>query len=186
MNLNTRKVKTWAVAVAAIFCVGLASTARATCIDRPLPHGVGAPKLQHDGSPVPGFVEPDHDSIVGMWAVNFLDGTGALWDQGFELFHADGTEVNLDNGLPPSMGNVCVGVWKLVAPRTIKLRHHAWNWNPDGSRNGSFMLVMVVKLDHRGRAFTGTFTADNFDNDGHILLETRVTGHVEATRITVD
>src|SRR6185369_17479967 len=185
MILNTR-LTAWTMALATAICFIFAGKANATCFDRPLQRGVGAPRLQHNGSNAPGFIDRDDNSIVGMWAVNFFDGSGALWDQGFELFHADGTEVNVDNGVPPSMGNVCVGVWKVVAPRTVKLRHLAWNWNPDGSKAGTFLLLMTVKLDRHGPAYSGKFVADSFDLDGQKIDAAHVEGTVEATRITVD
>src|SRR5258706_14884312 len=97
-----------------------------------------------------------------------------------------GTELNLDNGVPPSLGNVCVGVWKSVAPRTVKLRHLAWNWNPDGTKAGTFLLIMTVKLDRHGRAYSGKFVADSFDLDGHLIDVAHVDGTVEAKRITLD
>src|SRR5262249_30641386 len=152
MNLNTRLLTTWTMGLTAGFCVLFAGNASANCFDRPFQHGIGAPRLEHSGSSAPGTVERDDDSIVGMWQSNFVDSTGALWDQGLELFHADGTEVNVDNGVPPSLGNVCVGVWKLVAPRTVKLRHLAWNFNADGTKAGTFLLIMTVRLDRHGRA----------------------------------
>jgi hypothetical protein len=186
MKSNTRHLTAWTIGLAAVFSVLFASSARASCFDRPLQRAIGAPRLQHNGSNAPGLADRDLDSIVGMWAVDFFDGTGALWDQGFELFHADGTELNVDNGVPPVLGNVCVGVWELVGPRAIKLRHMTWNWNPDGTKAGTFLLLMTVRLDRHGRAYSGRFVADSFDLDGHLIDSAHVEGTVEAKRITVD
>jgi hypothetical protein len=41
-------------------------------------------------------------SIVGLWSVTFFVGrSSSVWDQGFEQFHSDGTELNNDNSVPP-------------------------------------------------------------------------------------
>src|SRR5262245_2223736 len=78
-------------------------------------------------------------SVVGMWLTEFLIGNGPnRYDQTFQQFHDDGTELMISNGLPPSLGNVCIGVWKNVAPRSFHLRHMTWNWNPDGTFAGTF------------------------------------------------
>jgi hypothetical protein len=69
----------------------------------------------------------DADDIVGLWFVTFKTNDGKLWDKGFQQYHADKTELSVDNAVPPALGNVCVGVWKVVGPRTVKLRHVTWN-----------------------------------------------------------
>src|SRR5262245_51116601 len=73
----------------------------------------------------------DHDeSIVGLWTVLFHVGDGPdIWDQGFEQFHSDGTELTIDTAVPPAAGNVCVGVWERKGARGVKLHHVGWNWD---------------------------------------------------------
>src|SRR5690606_9321461 len=71
----------------------------------------------------------DH-SVVGMWhAVLRLGNNGPVYDEIFEHFHADGTELLVSNSLPPALGNICIGVWKRTGPRTYKLKHMTWNWS---------------------------------------------------------
>src|SRR5262245_18732849 len=68
--------------------------------------------------------DPSSSSIVGLWTVTFLVGKGPdVWDQGFELWHADGTEFTMSVAVPPAAGNICVGVWERAGGRTVKLHH---------------------------------------------------------------
>jgi hypothetical protein len=127
------------------------------------------------------------NSIVGMWTVTFLIGAGPdVFDVGFQQWHSDHTEIMVDNAVPPSLGNVCVGVWKLVGPRTYRLRHMTFNWNADGSPAGTFVLTMTVRLNRRGSIYEGSYAADSFDLSGVVIPALHVEGLVRATRITVD
>ena len=132
--------------------------------------------------------EPRADShqIVGMWAAEFRLSGGQLWDQAFELYHADGTEVAVDNAVPPLLGNVCVGVWRSAGLRTVKLRHMTWNWNLDNSPAGSFLLLVTATVSADGQAYEGTFISDSYDLDGHVIPELHAEGTVRGTRINVD
>jgi hypothetical protein len=128
-----------------------------------------------------------HGSIVGLWQTSFLVGNGPeVAYQGFQQWHVGGTEVMVDNGVPPSLGNVCVGVWKHAGRRTYKLRHTTFNWDAEGNRAGTFVMLMTVTLDRRGHAFTGTYVADSFDLNGTVIPELHAEGAVRSERITVD
>ncbi len=121
-----------------------------------------------------------------MWLTTFLLGQGPeRFDQGFQLFHAGGTEVMLSNGLPPALGNVCLGVWD-QAGRRIRLRHVAWNWDAEGRLTGTFILLATLRLDHRGKAFEGTWTADSYDLSHNVIPDLHAEGVVRGTRIPVD
>jgi hypothetical protein len=131
-------------------------------------------------------------SVVGMWhAVLRLGSNGPVYDEILEQFHADGTELLVSNGLPPALGNVCVGVWRQVGPRTYKLKHMTWNWSSDqneafgvqGMFSGHFELEMTLRLDERGREFTGAWSARNFDTSGEHIPALDARGVVNATRI---
>ena len=102
------------------------------------------------------------------------------------VFHADGTEVSVDNAVPPSLGNVCVGVWKHAGARTIKLRHLTWNWNADGRLAGTFQLEVTLRLNRHGDAYTGTYVSDSFDLEHNVIPELHAEGVVKGTRIKVD
>ena len=123
-------------------------------------------------------------SIVGLWHVTFLLGDGpTLYDEAYELWHADGTELAIDNAVPPSLGNVCIGAWQQEG-RNIKLLHVTWNWNPDGSRAGRFVLTETVSVGVRGDSFSGTFVTDSYDMDEQVIPELHAEGKVIGTRIT--
>lgn len=171
----------------------LAADARAACVfgdtrsarvfDRSAPRlgqAAAANFLNHD--------RDDDSSIVGLWQVTLFLGEGPdIYDQGFEQYHSDGTELMVDNGVPPFLGNVCVGVWKQTGPRTIKLRHTTWNWDEEGRHPvGTFVLIMTLRLDRKGNTFTGKYVADSFDLDGRVIPSLHVEGTARAARITVD
>ena len=128
----------------------------------------------------------DDDGIVGLWHTTFYLGNGpAIYDEGFELWHADGTELNVDNAVPPALGNVCVGAWKQMG-KTIKLRHVTWNWNPDGTPAGTFLLVMSVTLEHGDKTFAGSYATDSYDLAGNVIPALHAEGIVRGQRITVE
>ena len=127
-----------------------------------------------------------HKSIVGLWDVTFLVGNGPdIYDQGFQQWHLGGTETMVDNAVSPAFGNVCVGVWKQVGARTYKLKHVTFNWDAQGKPAGTFTLLMTVRIDRHGNAYTGTYEADSFDLSGNVIPELHVEGSVRAQRITV-
>ena len=125
-------------------------------------------------------------SIVGLWFTTFYAGEGPdVWDQAYEQWHTDGTELAIDNAVPPSLGNVCVGVWKQDG-RTVHLRHFTFNWNPDGTKAGTFTLTMSVAVDKGGKTFSGWYVSDSFDLDGNVIPELHGEGIVRGERITAD
>jgi hypothetical protein len=134
-------------------------------------------------------------TIVGMWhaILRLGDAEGPVYDEVLEHFHADGTELIISNGLPPALGNVCIGVWKRIGTRTYKLKHMTWNWSSDvggfgvpGTFAGHFVLEMTLRLDGQGNAFTGRWTARNFGTDGEHLPLLDAEGVVKGVRISVD
>jgi len=132
----------------------------------------------------------DNGSIVGLWTVAFHVGDGPdIWDQGFEQWHADGTELTIDVAVPPAAGNICVGVWQRVGARSAKLHHVGWNWDisvTPAALAGVFVLDMTVELGPGGHTFTGHYVTDSYDNDGNVIPEFHAEGLVTATRIRPD
>ena len=128
-------------------------------------------------------------SIVGLWTVTFMVGnTQSVWDQGFEQWHSDGTEITIDVAVPPAAGNVCLGVWERVGLRGVKLHHVGWNW--DTSANpaalaGVFVLDMTVTLSPNGNGFRGSYVSDSYDNAGKVIPAFHADGVVTGQRITV-
>jgi hypothetical protein len=126
-------------------------------------------------------------TLVGLWNSVFLLSDGSFYDESFQQFHADGLENMLSRGLPPSLGNVCVGIWKQAGGRTFKLRHMAWNFDAAGNYTSIFVMEVTIRLDRRGHRFTGTWSANNLDKtSGQPIPAEHVEGTVRGVRITVD
>src|SRR6202030_2305758 len=51
----------------------------------------------------------EEPTIVGLWDTRLMS-NNQLFDEGFEQFNSDGTEI-LNDIPPPASGNVCLGVW---------------------------------------------------------------------------
>jgi len=130
--------------------------------------------------------EEKEASIVGLWHIFFVSG-GQPFDEGFDEWHSDGTEV-LNDTAPPQpangAGTVCLGVYKKIAPGTYKLRHPFWSFDASGNLAGSGVILETVTLDEDGDSFQGTFTFDQFNLSGNLIFE--ATGTLSAKRITVD
>lgn len=134
-------------------------------------------------------------SLVGMWhaILRIGDASGPVYDEVFQQFHADGTEMIVSNGLPPALGNVCVGVWKRTSSGAYKLSHMTWNWSPGdggfgvpGTFAGHFELKVNLRLNDSGNGYRGRWEAKNFDTAGNHLPALDAEGVVIAKRISVD
>lgn len=122
----------------------------------------------------------DEPSIVGLWKVAFLQG-GQVIDQGFDAWHADGTET-LNDAVPPAIGNVCLGVWEKTGTRTFKLKHFSWNYDANGTAIGIVVINELVKLDKSGNSYRGTVIIDVYDMNETFLFED--TGEITGRRLT--
>jgi hypothetical protein len=119
--------------------------------------------------------------IVGLWDVQFI-ADGQVVDEGFDQYHSDGTEI-LNDTPPPAAGNVCLGVYRQVGGRTIKLRHPSWLYDSTNTvLIGKVTILETVTVDKSGLSFTGTFTIQFANLDGH-SLGPDLTGQLKATRI---
>jgi hypothetical protein len=183
----------------AVTLVGLSTDAAAACSTLPGSREALAARAPGAGALAGGFpfaVTPSSQrfnldrsdsqpGIVGLWFTVFKIGD-AVWNRGFQQYHADQTELSVDSSVPPVLGNVCIGVWKVAGPRTFKLRHVTWNWNLDGSPAGTFLLLTTVQVDPHGNTYSGTFESDSFDTDNNVIPEFHAEGTVTGRRITVD
>lgn len=169
-----------------VFVTTLAGNAQASCVAEG--NSLTGTRLQFSSNSAAsgsGDNEQAGGTIVGLFKTQFLIGDGPdLYDEAFQQFHSGGTEMMLSRGLPPVLGNVCVGIWKQTGPRTFKLKHTAWNWNPDNSFAGTFILEATIRLSRAG--FTGTWKADSFDTAGDVIPSQHFEGTLRATRIGVD
>ncbi len=199
-SLTRRIVVSTAVAV--LFLTGMASIARASCSDDMRSKFRGGPGYsafgagQPQGSFKPGVITPPQSSfgqggkddpskdpsIVGLWRVAFTVG-GQIVDEGFDVWHNDGTEI-LNDTVAPSTGNVCLGVWEQTARRTYKLKHPSWTFDALGLLNGTAIIGEVIKLDRDGKTFSGTTTLDVYDLDENLLVHFE--GEITGKRITVN
>jgi hypothetical protein len=130
----------------------------------------------------------ENDPIVGFWRVNLISKDnpripdGTVLDAGFSQWHSDGTEI-LNSSRPPETQSFCLGVWKKTAPLRYKLNHFALSW-ANGNLLGPANIREEVVLSHHGNSFAGTFTLDQYDQAGNVLVH--LVGQVEGKRITVD
>src|SRR4051794_18366079 len=120
-----------------------------------------------------------NSSIVGLWKLTILVNRQPV-DQAFEVFHSDGTEELIDQ-TPPSMGNVCLGVWEESGLRVYVLTHPAWLFDSTGNLTGSAMISATVVLAKDGATFSGSSTEDTFDLNGKQTSHS--TANLEAVRI---
>jgi hypothetical protein len=168
--------------------IGLVSRASAACFSTPTAQAFATPRALFSAAPAAAIDDASNSaSIVGLWTSEFLLGDGpARYDQTFQIIHADGTEMMVSNGLPPALGNVCVGIWKQVAPRTFRMKHMTWNWTTDGGFAGTFLMTVTLRIDRRGTSYTGSWSADSYDPDGQLIPELHAEGTARGTRIGLD
>lgn len=121
-------------------------------------------------------------TIVGLWDVKFIS-NGEVVDEGFDQFHSDGTEI-LNDTPPPATGNVCLGVYKLPATTSIKLKHPSWIYDPTNTFViGRATILEQINLDRGGNIFTGTFTIQFRDLSGNPIAPD-FSGQLRGDRIT--
>jgi hypothetical protein len=125
-------------------------------------------------------------SIVGLWHVVYT-ADGSTFNETLDQWHSDGTEFE-NAWLPPDTGNICFGVWKEVATRTVRLHHIGWLFTPGSTpptASGTFTLDEMNVVSRDGKTYTGTFTFKTYDSSG-APTGIEVKGTIAATRITVD
>lgn len=139
--------------------------------------------------------DDDHDadpSIVGLWQfkVTALGNQAGppdytLLDDGLEVWHSDGTEIENSDVHPPITSNFCLGVYVKDGPLSYHLNHFALPWNATGTAPaGTVNIKENVVLDPKGNFFSGSVVMDIYDPNGNHVGH--VTGRVTATRITAD
>ena len=109
--------------------------------------------------------------IVGQWQVLMTAFPGTanefVFDFGFQQFHNDGTELLISGGVPPTIGNVCIGAWERDAAGVIRVRHMTWNWAgnevPGDLPTGYFWLEVTLRTNSQGTAYAGTWSAASYD-----------------------
>lgn len=138
--------------------------------------------------------------IVGQWQVVMTAFPGTnnefVFDFGFQQFHPDGTELMISGGVPPTIGNVCIGAWEREAGGVIRLRHMTWNWAGNevlgDLPTGYFLLEVALRPDAHGTAYAGRWRAASFDlgagplgSGGPPQPNSEFEGTLQAVRISV-
>ena len=124
-------------------------------------------------------------SIVGMWHV-FMVADGQPFDEAYEQWHSDGTEI-INDVAPPQAANgsgaVCLGVYEKSGPGTYKLHHIGWVFDANANLSGKIVVLETVFMDPGGSTFHGSFDFKLFDLSQNIVFQT--TGTISATRVKV-
>ncbi|MGH9237445.1 MAG: hypothetical protein ACRD3G_05345 [Vicinamibacterales bacterium] len=138
--------------------------------------------------------------IVGQWQVVMTAFPGTnnefVFDFGFQQFHPDGTELMISGGVPPTIGNVCIGAWEREAGGVIRLRHMTWNWAGNevlgDLPTGYFLLEVALRPNAQGTAYAGRWRAASFDlgagplgSGGPPQPNSEFEGTLQAVRISV-
>jgi hypothetical protein len=136
-----------------------------------------------------GFPSPfDSPTIVGLWHVIYTNGADqSTFNDTFDTWHSDGTEFE-SAYLAPAGGDVCVGVWKSMGFRSVKLHHIGWLFSPatpTASATSYFTLDEEVTIAQDNKSYSGKFTFKIWNLDGS-ATPVEVTGTMAAIRITVD
>jgi hypothetical protein len=121
-------------------------------------------------------------SIVGLWHTVYISG-GVTVQESFEQWHADGNEFEVADF---QIGAMCQGTWVKTAPRTVRVFHVGWNFDPTGlTLIGYFHEIQDDALSADGKTYDGTFAIQSFDLSGNHLQGLDQNGTVHATRFTV-
>ena len=189
MNAKLQLRMVLALAIAAA-CLVLPAPASASCKGWDIPLARGSEPARA-GTLVPEVTEPvsgdeDDASIVGLWHVFFVSG-GQPFDEGYDVWHSDGTEI-LNDTAPPQpangAGTICLGVYKKTGARSYKLRHPFWSFDATATLVGTGVILENITLDRGGNSYVGQFEFITYDLNGNVTFDT--TGDLKAKRITVD
>lgn len=130
-------------------------------------------------------------TMVGLWKEHWIsegsegipDGTEV--DTAYSQWHSDGTEMGVSGLRPPITGDVCLGVWEKVGPRSYKLNHFGVSYDSSGlNLVGLAIIRQNLTLNSKGDEISGTFTIDQYDESGNVLAH--VQGTVSGTRVTIN
>ena len=168
------------IASAVLALMSLTTAANASCFD----HAGGASSAVRSGLIAKLAASPAaaHGTIVGLWDVTYTTSDNQPFQESYDVWHSDGTEIETAN-VNPITGNVCVGTWKKVGSE-IHLHHVGWGFDTAGNLIGGFTVDDVIVLGAHGNTYSGSFDFKQYDTNGNLLLE--VTGTVSATRIGVN
>jgi hypothetical protein len=133
-------------------------------------------------NPASAQSEGDRRSVIGLWHVCMYAGA-TVFDEGFDMFSAGGTEV-LNDTLPPPVPPysgvfICLGAFKSTGPGTYRVRHPFWTADQTGTLIGTGVFLEEVTVDSGGNTYGGTFEAITYDLYGNTTSDTTGTLHAE-------
>lgn len=179
-NTTKRSNHSVLIALAILSLTFLTTAANASCFD----HARGASPAIPGGllAKLTASSRTAHGTIVGLWDVTYTTSDNEPFQESYDIWHSDGTELESAN-VNPIVGNVCMGVWKKVGSE-IHLHHVGWGFDIAGNLVGAFTVDDVIVLGTHGNSYSGNFDFKQYDTNGNLLQE--VTGTVSATRIDVN
>jgi hypothetical protein len=158
----------------------LATSANASCFDRTQGVSPGLPKGLV--AQLAASTTTSNTTIAGLWHATYTTSDNQLFQESFDMWHNDGTELESAN-VNPVIGNFCMGVWKQVGAQ-IHLHHVGWGFDNLGNLVGPFTVDDVLELGKGGNTYAGSFDFKLYDTQGNLVQE--VTGTIAATRIGVN
>lgn len=118
--------------------------------------------------------------IAGLWHETYTSDFGPVFET-YRQWHPDGLEIETPNFL----NGVCMGTWKQIANRTVKLFHVGWTPGgiPPAPTSVRFELRELNTVSVDGNTFDGTYDQKFFDANGNQVAEDM--GTIHATRLSV-
>ena len=179
-SITSKIHQTLWMAMTAFALTLLTTTASASCFDRTQGVGPSLPKgFMAQLAESPNVSNP---TIAGLWHATYTTSDNQVFQESFDMWHNDGTEMESAN-VNPVIGNFCMGVWKQVGSQ-IHLHHVGWGFDNLGNLVGPFTVDDVLALGKGGNTYGGSFDFKLYDTEGNLVQE--VTGTIAATRIGVN
>lgn len=161
-----------------------AAGSKAACGDPrlPRPQALAMPWLNHGNHDQGNDERSFFPTIVGLGQLVYTADDGSTFLESFKTWHAEDTE--FENAfLRRSAGNICIGVWKEVAQRSVHLHHVGLMFGANGI-SGTLTVDETGTGEPSGKTYKGTFAFKAFDPGRHQVA--KVKGTTLGTRITVD
>jgi hypothetical protein len=188
---STRTLNFMKLAACLVLIIGLSASAFASCGDTLVAMAAaaaaghsqsGSQSGPRQAGVAPVGNSPVNPSIVGLWQIRFIAG-GQTIQEAYQAWNVGGTEIHNPN-VDPRTGNICLGVWKRVAPQTYKLSHNVYSYDTNGNFQGKIHLSETLTLGDNGNTHSGPFALDFYDPAGNFEFE--VTGDVVGERVSVE
>jgi hypothetical protein len=119
--------------------------------------------------------------IAGLWHEHYTSTVGGPPFETYSQWHSDGLEIET----PSFLNGVCMGTWREIANRTVRLFHVGWTPGgiPPAPTSVRFELREQNRVSVDGNSFEGLWDQKFFDANGTLVFEDM--GTIDATRLTV-